>query len=236
LESNFIHNQILDRYQVLNSDKLFSHGFINESINAEFVSKLIEVFKAPSCFRIEMFDKYDLNIIKQYIAYTHNYYITKKLPEMEQSIHLLIKEFGVDCPVLVGIINLYSVYYKKLIAHILIEDEQLLPYISYLQNVIEEGFNYKIFLTKSFNYSIASFASQHNDSSELNLGFIKQIITKHLPNLINSFSVKILLLQLETFMNDLAVHELIEDYILIPKARILERKLEQKISELITFN
>lgn len=236
MESNFIYNQIWDRYKAASDDSFFANAFNHNQINADFLAKLVDVFREPSSFRIEMFQDFDLNEIKHYIAYTHHYYITKKLPEIEQSIYFLVEQLRDKNPNINLLINLYLAYYNQLVSHIAFEDKQLLPYISYLQNALENGFNSKVLFSQKFNYSLANFATNHNETSELNLESIQHFIIKHLPQQTNSFAAKILLLQLETFKTDLIVHELVEDYILIPRSRILEKKLEKKILKLALLN
>lgn len=236
MESNFIYKQILARYALSGSEQLYYDGLSHLEINSDFVLKLVDIFRNPALFKIEMLDDVALETIIEYIERTHNYYITKKLPEIEQSIYLFLQEFETNHPLLKTLRVLYTNYYSHLVTHILMEEKCLLPYAKYLLEVLKNGFNAKAYFSKNFNGTINDFTSNHDDSHKLELDFIQKIASEYANNKTDSYIYRILQLQLESFKKDLRVHELIEDYILIPNTRILERKLEQKIKNFTIVN
>lgn len=236
LEGNFIYKQILARYTLSSSEQLYFDGLNHLEINNDFILKLVDVFRNPASFKIEMLDGFPLATIIEYIERTHNYYISKKLPEIEQSIYLFLQGFETNHPLLKTLKVLYANYYNHLVTHILMEEKHLLPYAKHLWAVLNNGFNTKLYFSKKFNCSLNDFVSNHDDSHELDLSLIQKIVNEYTNNKTNSSIYRILQLQLESFKKDLRVHELIEDYILIPNTRILERKLTQKVKMLTMVN
>lgn len=148
----------------------------------------------------------------------------------------MIQEFNDKHPLIDILKVFYSKYCDDLITHITIEEKLLLPYINCLQNTIGNGFNSKTYFTKNFNYSLQVFSSNHEDSAETGLKHIQDIILKYTPRKTNNSIYRILFSQLESFERDLTIHALIEDYVLTPRTRILERKLEEKINLLTSRN
>lgn len=238
MENNYLHQQILDRYQTNN---LFLHYQLKElqniNVNNEFVCSLLKAFDNSNTFPKEELNKFSLAIILDYIQRTHAYYITKKLPEIAQSISLLLLDEDSHHHVLLHRLNtFFKQFYSDIILHIHQEENRLLPYINYLRNVIENGFNSKIYFNNKHVFSLQLFINNHKDNTETELQFMLNLIENYKPHFTNQTPYRILKLQLQTFEKDLKVHALIEDDILIPRALQLEKQLAKKLSDLIKVN
>lgn len=236
METNSIYKQIILRYSLHESDKLY-YDKVNElKANDGFIVKLVDIFMNPSTFKIEMIDDFPLECIIEYIERTHIYYTSKKLPEIEETLDVLLQQVTSNQTIMTILSSFYAAYKKNLVTHILIAEKHLLPYIKYLQATIGYGFNYKVYLSKKIIYSLDDFKSDHKHSLEDDLVFIQKVIAQFYRNESNSTICEKFESLLESFKKDLQVHELIEDYILIPNAKILERELEQSINKLARRN
>ena len=94
--------QVLLRYNVSQAHHLmYSYEELTRlGVNAEFVFALLEVFQEPKSFSKTNFEHFKLEIIVDYIRKTHDYYLQRKLLEIEQTIHHLLKSYPEAHPLL----------------------------------------------------------------------------------------------------------------------------------------
>jgi regulator of cell morphogenesis and NO signaling len=213
---------ILQRYNVAQAHNLvYTYEELRDlGIQPEFLLALLEVFEDQQSFKAETFDRFSLEAIVDYLRKTHAYYLKKKLLEIEQSIHLLVKAYPSAHPLLLLLHNFYAEYKSHLVKHIEIEERELMPYIVQLErhSLTKEPMN----VTPSV--TIQQFVSQHHDT-EQDLEEVRKTILSYSPPAGNQTLYRILLSQLQVFEKDLAVHALMEDDVLLPRALALEKKL-----------
>lgn len=220
LENNEM-RQVLLRYNIGQAHQLvYSYDELtNLGINADFVFALLDMFEDHKSFRKDSFDGFHVDVVLDYIRKTHQYYLQRKLMEIEQSIHLLLQSYPVAHPLLVILRDFFTDYKEHLTGHIAIEEAQLLPYIEHLARV-DEG---KASFQARPAYSLNTFLTHHHDTEE-DLAEVREAILRYSPPVTNQTPYRILLSQLQVFEKDLAVHALIEDEVLLPRAMELERK------------
>ncbi|HEV9038494.1 MAG TPA: hemerythrin domain-containing protein [Puia sp.] len=189
----------------------------------DFIPALLRVFEEKS-FNAGEFSPFPLHIIVDYIQHTHVYYLSKKLPEIEQSILLLSGQYELHHPILIALQNFFRHYVQDLSEHIRAEETRLLPYIDLLQEASRTPAGFSRWLMAHDEYSINRFLSDHHDTED-ELKDIRQTIRLYEPPKTNESLYRILLSQLQTFEQDLSVHAHIEEEVLIPKARALEKEL-----------
>ncbi len=211
---------ILQRYDptlahhlVYTYDELRAFG-----IQPGFLMALLEVFEDRAAFKPAKFEDFSLAEIVGYIQKTHTYYINKKLPEIEQSIHLLGKAYSSTHPLLLLLHTFYTAYTRHLTKHIEMEERDLLPYIIELEKASKNK-NERI---DGHAISISSFIDHHHDT-EKDLEEVRTAILHYTPPVDQQTRYRILLSQLQVLENDLAVHALIEDEVLLPRALALEK-------------
>ena len=218
--------QVLSRY--MGSDpsrrEISLKELEREGIDTAFVLTLKKVFENEKSFSPEMFSPFSLDIIIDYIRRTHQYYLHKKLLEIEQSIHLLLQDYSDQHPLLFILHNFYTEYKFDLGEHILAEENCLLPYILFLKDSAENGFTQQDLFIRTRTYSLASFLEAHSDPDE-ELQRVRLSILRYQPPATNQTPYRILLSQLSVFEKDLAVHALIEEKVLIPRALEIEKSL-----------
>ena len=189
-------------------------------INPEFVFALLEVFEDQESFNQIKFDRFRLEVIVDYIRKTHEYYLHRKMLEIDQSIHLLLAGYQEAHPLLLILNDAYSAYKTHLSSHIEVEESQFLPYILHLEKVADGKASFQAYPS---SYSLERFLVHHHDT-EKDLAEIRAMILHYSPPPTSETLHRILLSQLQVFEKDLAIHALIEDDVLIPRAMALERQ------------
>jgi regulator of cell morphogenesis and NO signaling len=237
MESAFPLNQILQRY-TLSSDKNLRHPFEvlrSLKIDQRFIHTLLRTFENEKSFCESEYREFSLEIIIDYIKRTHQYYRNKKLEEIDQSIQILLKDYSANHPLLNVLNNFFSGYKTELTNHIGAEENQLLPYIQSLLKCEQEEFNLTAYFELTKNYNIQTFIANHHDTEE-SLSTVKETILHYKAPFTNQTPYRILLTQLDAFEKDLAVHAIIEDFVLIPRALKLEKKFNCIFSKKLLLN
>src|SRR5580704_16578394 len=124
MELDFALRQLMQRYMPA--------GQLTGNFNPELISTLARVLEDEKAFDPTLFDRFPMEVILDYIRRTHSFYIFRKLPEIEQSIDILLKDYTNQHPLLPVLQEFYKNYQDSLTAHIRKEENELLPYIDYL--------------------------------------------------------------------------------------------------------
>lgn len=166
--------------------------------NPDFVIGILKAFDENTDFPTEELMAFSLTSILNYLKKTHEYYLSKKLPEIELSIENLIREYAPGSPSLVHSGSLFLTYKEDLIKHIWEEELELFPYIEYLQSTKLQGFKFDVH-SKLSKYSISTFIHSHDDH-EKGLESIKEIILAAANQREPVMAYRIFLIQLEIFL------------------------------------
>jgi regulator of cell morphogenesis and NO signaling len=229
--------QVLKRY-----NKEFTAHHLNMSMispqigmSEEFVSRLTRAFEDDLNFRYSEFNVFSTEVIVDYVRRTHKLYLHKTLHEIEQSISLLNGAYNQKHELLQILNNFYLDYKHDLAAHIQKEDDLLLPHIEYLENAYKSGFRLTEFYKQMSSFNIETFFEQHEEN-EYAIEKVRDQILNYAPPVTNRFIYGVLLNQLEIFEQDIKVHGLIEEQVLIPRALVLEKKLNERFENLVRQN
>jgi regulator of cell morphogenesis and NO signaling len=228
LTNDFVFNLLLDRIK----EEHQQPGRVNHAFQSDFqdeeLSFLIEVmiaFEKVEEFDAEKFMSFSVPVILRYLQNTHKYYLGRRLMEIEQSIHQLSVKRGSSNPFVKALETFYHAYRQELAEHIEMEEKDLFPYIRFLLDAEKKGLKLSDFYRHHGKYCIDQFISEHDESLEEQLNEVYQQVVKFDPDIRSSLAFSIFETQLVTFRKDLEVHALLEDRVLIPKARVLEQKL-----------
>jgi len=223
MDNNFPENQILQRYNVaVDKNILYSYEELKRiDIDQQFIYTLLQTFEDEKSFSEAEYNKFPLDIIIDYIHRTHRYYLTKKLFEIEQTINILVIDYSDNHPLLEVLNTFFKDYSASLKLHVQAEERELLPYIKKLLQFKIDSSKKEELKELLKNYSLQTFIDSHQDT-EQDLSIVRESILNYKAPKTNETPYRILLSQLETFEKDLAVHALIEDRVLIPRAQALE--------------
>jgi regulator of cell morphogenesis and NO signaling len=167
--------------------------------------------------------RFSVEQILDYLQTTHQYYLSKKLPEIEQSLLHIFSKYGQSHQLLASLAIFFNIYKNKLVDHILMEEKQLFPYIrrmiiaSKVKAVCAES------LEIDMEFSIEKFISSHSPIED-ELKEVSEIIKKYSDNKTTPLPYKVFLNQVELFELELRKHAIIEDHVLVPMVIELEKQ------------
>src|SRR6185436_17561523 len=118
MESNRSIKLVMERYKIDKRYEASFHELLNIDVNTEFISSVIKLFDEENTVTAKEFSTFSLEVIIDYIRKTHRLYILKKLPEMEQSIALLLENYAGNHPLILLLKNFFKSYQAVLMEHI----------------------------------------------------------------------------------------------------------------------
>lgn len=175
------------------------------------------------------FDEWELNKLIDYIIETHHAYVSKSLPVVTEHLRKVNNAHVENHPELTEIENTFLDVKNELEAHMFKEERMLFPYIKNLVNAKKglSDFDYPPF--GSVENPIRVMEREHESAGNA---------LYRIRDLTNNYSIpedacttyKILLEELKEFENDLHIHVHLENNLLHPKAKILEKELINSVN------
>ena len=196
-----------------------------QDINIDFFLDIVNSFHDPDFFPDKELQSFPISLIITYLKKTHEFYLNVKIPEIESSISKLINSTPEGNKENLNLINrFFGEYKEELRTHIEREEKVIMPYVM----KIADAFNRKespADLTAAIkSYPIDKFASEHNNVED-KLYDLKNIILKFLPPVHDFVTCNNILIELFRLEKDLNNHAGIEDKVLIPKVRLMEKAI-----------
>jgi regulator of cell morphogenesis and NO signaling len=198
---------------------------VNKSIdmNPELIEVILDLYNNDEDFPFEKMQKFSVEDILNYLKATHRYYLTKKLPEIEQSLVHIFSKYGQSHQLLASLAYFFNDYKTHLIEHIRLEEKELFPYIQKLIALSKETPEGRT-SSKDLNFNIHQFIDSHSPIED-ELQEVSQLIKRYSGNESVPLPYKIFLNQVEIFELELRKHAIIEDHVLVPMALELEKQL-----------
>lgn len=155
-------------------------------------------------------------LIVNYLRKTHHYYINYVLPKLENLLYKLILSSHQKAMELEMIEIFYNKYKEEFLLHIRDEEENVFPYVLELaaHNWAESPFR-----IHSFEKEHTNVDNKLNDLTNLLIKYMEPVYDQ---NICNEF-----LATLYGFEKDIKDHARIEDMILVPQVRMMEKELRQ---------
>lgn len=217
VESPKIYNIVSDRLDLIE----------NPSINfeSELMQIILDFYSSDEeQLPTEKLQKFSLSQILQYIQASHKLYLTKTLPEIEQSMAHIQRRFEDTPAVLSALILFFNEYKTKFLNHIRMEEREFFPYLKKLIAASEGKLSSEEIKEMLNKNSIDDFSDEH-DSIEDELKKVSEIIHEFSEKQNITLPFKVFLNQVELFEMELRKHAIIEDYVLVPMAIQIEKKL-----------
>ncbi len=227
-------NIIQDNYNILQSLGCFgiNLGFGNKTVREVCEEQQVDVytFLAIVNFTINGYREYDevnrlsIPTLLQYLSASHAYFLEFRLPHIRKELERALDDTDNVARL---IIKVYDEYAHAIINHMKYEEKTVFPYIKALL----DG-------EAPTNYDIETF-SKHHVQTDHKLRELKNVIIKYLPtDMLHNNQLSSTLYDIYNNEEWLNHHEDVEEEILIPAIRHLERKLTQsdvsaKISHMI---
>lgn len=152
----------------------------------------------------------DIYTILKFLKNNHLFF-KDKYPEIQEYIKELYKDQNFND--INQIEKFFNTYFQEVLEHLKYEDDTAFPYFLYLIGKSEQ---------KNTNFTASEYHKHHTDI-ETKLSDIKNLLLKHIT-LKNNFSLKRKILKsLFELENELLIHAVIEENILLPLVKEIEK-------------
>ncbi len=200
-------------------------------LNVWFFLEIVNSYHNPQYFPKEQLQNFTSNLIIQYLSNTHSYYLSVKVPEIEQLIAQMkkfaSKENAKNIELLDNFFKEYKIEFQK---HLNNEDCIVFPYIMSLENAVESSNANQELIDRIKNEPIERYESNH-DNLEEKLSDLKNLLIKFLPPVLCKKTCQQLLTELFRLEADLENHTRIEEKVLVPRVKLLEQKVLKACGE-----
>lgn len=176
----------------------------------------------------EFIPSFPMKMLLEYIQEAHKYYINVKVPELAKLIDQLSLSDKQDDKTKSILNSFFKEYQKELEEHIQNEEDEVIPYILSLINAYEKNELNETIISAIEENSIVQYERDHTDVEEKLLD-LKNIIIKYIPPAENSHLKNTILIELFRLEEDLNDHARIENNVLIPKVKSIEKELKRLI-------
>lgn len=176
--------------------------------------------------RATNYDSWDLSFLVDHIVNIHHSYVEENIPLLIQYANRVAKVHGHHYSEVVDINDLFTDVANELAAHLKKEELILFPFIKQMVRAEAEGNKLEAAHFGTVNNPIAMMEDEHENAGD---------IFKEIASLTNNYTppegacntFKALYAKLEEFEQDLHQHIHLENNILFPKAKNLEKELIQ---------
>jgi regulator of cell morphogenesis and NO signaling len=189
-----------------------------KGIDLQFFLLMVNTFLNQEYFPDRKLRNVDVDMLLGYLAESHNYYLEEKIPYLQTLIGTFKK--SVDHPAVLQLEKFFDQYIIEVKEHLAYEDETAFPYIAMISSFRKKTDS----PAGPIDYSVEVFEERHNNIQE-KLSDLKNLLIKYLPPAGDRYIRIKLLNELIDFEEDLVNHARIEDKVLIPVVRQLERQV-----------
>jgi regulator of cell morphogenesis and NO signaling len=183
-----------------------------KGVDTQSFLTLIQFHSKPESPDLERLNTLSSKIILQYLKKSHAYFLGHRLPSIrEQFAGALSKGGSRDT-----ILSYFEEYEKEVKEHMEYENNVFYPYVEQL-----------LAGTEKKSYSVKLFEARHNNIEE-KLDDLINLIIKYLPTSGDSFLLTDVLEDLRLCNRDLNLHTFLEDKILVPKIKKLEKNFQSE--------
>jgi regulator of cell morphogenesis and NO signaling len=182
-------------------------------INHELFIAIANLYNGFNIINTENISRPDTELIILFLKNSHRYYLDEKIPEIRDCIgSLYAKNDNTEFRL---VENFFDEYSQEVKEHLDYEDTVAFPYFSYLTHDDSNS--------KSTKFSAEEYRQHHTDI-ETKLGELKNLLLKHIPLKQDGSLRRKLLTSLFELEYDLTIHSVIEESILIPLIKKIEKQ------------
>jgi len=205
-------------------DETIKNICVEKGIDLNFFVETINVFHYEAYFPEKRLLDFPISMVIDYLIKTHQYYKNYLIPENDRLMELFLSASPGESTDNELVRKFYTKFKEEFVIHINFEEREMFPYILELNAVIEDFSLRNQFIRKYPSFSITSFEKEHSNMDD-KMDDLKNIIIKYLPPNYDQNRGNAFLYNLFMFEKDLKNHSRIEDHIMIPKVKQLEKLL-----------
>ncbi len=212
-------------------DKTIKQVCEEENVDLDLFLVILNAFLDHDTNKTLKIQEVPVDKVISYLKATHQYYVERMIPEIENRINALIQHSDIDQKQFLLVKNFFEEYKNEFYTHIKLEEKTIYPYVvevyqAYHSNALNEDLSSKI---KSC--PIDAYAQEHSDI-ESKLYDLKNILIKYLPQKKDSYLRNSVLIALFKLENDLNDHSRIENMVLVPLISNMEKTIMNKNEKL----
>lgn len=175
-----------------------------------FVTFLLQLNLGRDLAEIAPLQVEDVPFLLDYLLAGHEYYMQEANPDIAGQLGVILPE--VDRPIRELLRDFFDRYMQEARAHFDYERDTVFPYVRSLWQARELR-----------QYRMQDYKHHHSDI-QIKLADLQNLFLRYLPPLRNAGQARRLLYALGMLRNDLNIHTLLEDDVLVPLVEKMERK------------
>lgn len=223
VETNKMYQLVTERLEVI--DPAAQDIYARFNMESELMELILELYhNDDENFQYQKLHKFSVEQVLSYLQASHKFYLSKKLPEIEQTMMHIFNKYGSTHQILTSLTSFFNEYKNRLVEHIRMEEKIFFPYIKNLIAASKGQLASDEVRALLKNNSIASFDDNH-DPIEDDLKSVSSIIHSYSSDVETPLPYRVFLNQVELFEMELRKHAIIEDHVLVPMAREMEAAL-----------
>jgi regulator of cell morphogenesis and NO signaling len=230
INMNFMLLPVISRFDIKLGcgEKTVNDVCTENNIDTLFFLEIINSFNDKHYFPEKDLQDFPLDLIIDYLRKSHEHYLMIRLPYLDDLVGKFLEEsFAGDKKIAGIIIRFFNNYKSEIQNHLQREESRTFPYVTAVEKTFLSGHEPdKKTRAVLKSYSMDIFTRQH-DNIEDKLYDLKNLIIKYVPpgkdlNLTNTIIME--LFRLEADLND---HARLEDKVLVPKVRYMEKWIHE---------
>jgi regulator of cell morphogenesis and NO signaling len=217
--------QIISRFGICLGfgDKSVKQVCLDNSIDVDFFLEIVNSYNNKNYFPKRQLQGFSLRLIIEYLRKSHDFYLNTKIPQIAQLLKQLSDfagSFTIESLQLID--KFFKEYKNELSVHIQREENKVYPYVFSVEEAFLTKNPTQEIITFIHKYSMEDYENEH-DNVEDKLFDLKNIIIKYLPLPVDSNLSNAILFELFRLETDLKDHARIEDKVLVPKVKYMEK-------------
>lgn len=206
-------------------DKTIEQVCRKQGVETNFFLEILNSYYNKDYFPQKHLQGFSLELIIEYLRKSHDYYLHTKIPLIEDLLRQMIDSFqGIGSETLQLINGFFVEYKNELTVHIDREEEKVYPYVFTVEAAFTSQKPTREIVRLIHAYSMEDFENEH-DNVEDKLFDLKNILIKYLPLPVDLQLCHAVLVELFRLETDLKDHARIEDKVLVPKVKYMEKWL-----------
>lgn len=204
-------------------DKTIEQVCREHAIDVDFFLEILNSYHNRDYFPKKHLQGFSLKLIVEYLQKSHDYYLHTKIPLIEELLLQLSGSYrnrGLEVFLLID--KFFTEYKNELTDHIRHEEEKVYPYVFSVESAFLAKNPSLEIISRIRDYSIDDFEADH-DNVEDKLFDLKNILIKYLPLPVDNQLCHAILVELFKLESDLNDHARIEDKVLVPKVKFMEK-------------
>ena len=192
-------------------------------INIEFFLTIINAYSNEDYFPEKKLQTFNILMIVEYLKKTHKYYRETQIPVIEKHLKSFFSGSAHKNKSLLLVKKFFIEYKKELLAHLNREEKITFPYIEMIYEIYKSPSEKKKSISE-LHYSMKIYEEEHEEIDE-KLYDLKNILLKYISGDFDQAVCNEIIFELFRLEKDIKDHSRIENNILMPLVKDMERLL-----------